>query len=238
RRAPRSAGRRAGAAGRALAVRRGDAIRGVDAELLVVRELDAAASPHDGDEADADAERIGGERRQPRFVVDFPPLERRARSLVHARQHAQAERHGVDRFDVEADQLVLRLADPGARVEFAHDVAVSRARLRVRARRQRDHDRVVPVDDFAADHPHVVDARDVVDALRELATPALALTLFLRLRLRRFLLELARVLLDVLLTLAVAPLELRRRNRAAILGQHTLPALFAGQPWIAFENLD
>ena len=135
----------------------------VHAVAAVVGELGHAAQPKAPQEQDARAGRPRDLCRKPRLAVDLATLVGRHRPLVHARQQAETERQVVDGLDLHPHQLVVRLADPGARLEMPHHLSVVGLRSGAGLRRQRGEDRVDAVDRFTPQHLDVVDAEDVFD---------------------------------------------------------------------------
>ena len=92
------------------------------------------------------------------------------------------------------------------------------------------------VDGLATQHPHVVDAEDVIDGLRHFAAVLVPLAVLARplfLRLRR---QAARVLLGLLLPFAILLRELVIGNGPAVLRDESFPARLAWQARIVLEH--
>ena len=121
---------------------------GLDRELLVVR-----VRRHRIHFERAEQQRTSGAgkrraRGQPHLAVHLRPLEDRPCAFVDASDDPPAERHVVDRLCVEANELILGLADPGGRLEFLQELAGVGPRLEIGLGNQRRDHGLVPMQTF------------------------------------------------------------------------------------------
>src|SRR5262249_44513025 len=142
----------------------------------------------------------------------------------------------VDRLHAQPHQLVVRFAHPCGDREVTHHAAVTRLGLGSRTRRQREVNRVVPLDALTPHHLDVVDAEDVIDDFRLLAPRLAPLTILAGVFFLRLAREPSRILFRLLLSFAILLLELLARNGLAVFRDETFPTLLPGQPRIVLQH--